>query len=109
MRPITKIKNSENLAKEIQGMTQKLESIGYEEGSFERLQERKQALHSEIRQLQQQLDRRNAYRYDLQYRDPEPNFDRTKVRGMVGKLFNVLDESNCLALMMTAGGSVSFT
>ncbi|XP_005176883.1 structural maintenance of chromosomes protein 2 [Musca domestica] len=96
----------DNLTIEIQGIEQKLQSIDYEDGAFERLQERKNILHNEIRQLQQQLDRRNAYRYELQYRDPEPGFDRSKVRGMVGKLFDVIDEKNCLALMMTASGSL---
>lgn len=96
----------DNLTVEIQGINQKLQGIDYEEGIFETLQERKNKLHNEVRQLQQQLDRRNAYRYELQYRDPEPGFDRSKVRGMVGKLFDVIDESNCLALMMTASGSV---
>ncbi|XP_075160542.1 structural maintenance of chromosomes 2 [Haematobia irritans] len=96
----------DNLTVEIQGLNNKLQSIDYEEGVFERLQERKNALHHEIRQLQQQLDRSNACRFELRYRDPEPNFDRSKVRGMVGKLFDVLDEKNCLALMMTASGSL---
>lgn len=80
--------------------------MNYEEGTFEQLQQRKSQLLQEIRNFKQQLDRKNAYRYELQYRDPEPNFDRRKVRGMVGKLFSVLDEKNCLALMMCAGGSV---
>lgn len=98
----------DNLELEIANIKAKLAGMEYEEGGFERLQERKNVLYQEIRLLQQQLDRRNAYRYELQYRDPEPGFDRNKVRGMVGKLFHVLDEGNSLALMMTAGGSVSF-
>ncbi|XP_004517608.1 structural maintenance of chromosomes protein 2 [Ceratitis capitata] len=96
----------EQLEREIKGLEQKMSSIDYEDGSYEALQERKQVLQHEIRDLNQQLDRRNAYRYELQYRDPEPNFDRSKMRGMVGKLFNVRDEKNNLALMMTAGGSL---
>ncbi|XP_013100606.2 structural maintenance of chromosomes protein 2 [Stomoxys calcitrans] len=96
----------DNLTVETQGINQKLQAIDYEDGVFESLQERKNALHREMRQLQQQLDRTNACRFDMRYRDPEPGFDRSKVRGMVGKLFDVLDEQNCLALMMTAGGSL---
>ncbi|KAL9913047.1 structural maintenance of chromosomes 2 [Glossina fuscipes fuscipes] len=103
----TKDKNlHDKLQSEIQNISQKLKSIEYQDGSFEQLQERKNVLQHEVRQLQQQLDRRNAYRYELQYRDPEPGFDRSKVRGMVGKLFDVFNEEYCLALMMTAGGSL---
>lgn len=92
---------------EVQNLTAKLSQMNYEEGSFETLNERRNFLHHEIRQLKQQLDRKNAYNYEMQYRDPEPNFDRSKVYGMVGKLITVLNEKNYLALMMTAGGSVS--
>lgn len=97
----------DKLESEIAGLSAKMQDIDYEDGSYEALQERKNLLQQEIRDLNHQLDRRNAYRYELKYRDPEPNFDRTKMRGMVGKLFNVRDEKNNLALMMTAGGSVS--
>lgn len=97
----------DKLESEIAGFSEKMQAIDYEDGSNEALQERKNVLQYEIRDLNHQLDRHNAYRYELQYRDPEPNFDRTKMRGMVGKLFNVRDEKNNLALMMTAGGSVN--
>jgi len=58
------------------------------------------------RDLKRELDRCNASRYDLQYQDPDPNFDRRKVRGMVGKLFQLNDMKNSMALVQAAGGSV---
>lgn len=96
----------QKITSEINNLQLQINNMDYVDGSFEQFQEKKQTLIQQIRNLQQQLDRRNAYRYDLQYRDPEPNFDRRKVRGMVGKLFSVRDEKNCLALMMCAGGSL---
>lgn len=79
----------------------------YEDGTLERLEESLNAATQELRWLKMQLDRKQSYRYELQYRDPEPNFDRSKVHGMLGKLFTVRDERNFLALTMCAGGHVS--
>lgn len=81
--------------------------MNYEDGCIENLEKSRSILQQEIRNLQVQLDRKGAYRYELQYRDPEPNFDRSKVHGMVGKLFNVKNENDYLALTMCASGSVS--
>lgn len=80
----------------------------YEEGRLEALQERHAILTQEIRRLKSQLDQKNAFRYDLHYKDPEPNFNRNKVHGMVGKLFRVRRPQDSLALMMCAGGDVSW-
>ncbi|XP_055917381.1 structural maintenance of chromosomes protein 2 [Eupeodes corollae] len=91
---------------EIDNLQCQIKNMNYEEGSFEHLQDRKNTLIQQIRAFKHQLDRKNSYKYDLQYRDPVPDFDRRKVRGMVGKLFSVRDEKNCLALMMCAGGSL---
>lgn len=94
------------LQAEICELQEKINKIGYEEGLFERLQERKKVITQEIRQLSQQLDNSNAYRYELKYRDPEQNFDRCKMRGMVGKLVNVKDEKHFLGLTIAAGGGL---
>ncbi|XP_055382304.1 structural maintenance of chromosomes protein 2 [Condylostylus longicornis] len=81
-----------------------MSKLNYQDGFLENLEEKSDAVSQEIRNLKQQLDRKNAYQYELQYRDPEPNFDRNKVRGMVGKLFKVKDSTNNLALQITSGG-----
>ncbi|KAH8418626.1 hypothetical protein KR222_007624 [Zaprionus bogoriensis] len=96
----------EQLEKEIQNMERQLQGLNYEGGQFEQLKERKQQLHVEVRDLKRELDRRSGSRYELQYQDPEPNFDRERVRGMVGKLFQVTDMRNSMALMMAAGGGL---
>lgn len=40
------------------------------------------------------------------YADPEPNFDRSKVKGLVAKLISVNDPSATMALEVTAGGKL---
>ncbi|KAM7341587.1 structural maintenance of chromosomes 2 isoform 2-T2 [Cochliomyia hominivorax] len=96
----------DNLKAEIKNLCEKMEAIGYKEGDFEKIQNNKQDILNQIKRQQEMLERRNSYRYQLQYHDPEPGFDRSKVHGMVGKLFNVIDERHNLALMVTAGGSL---
>ena len=44
---------------------------------------------------------------DFQYRDPEPNFDRRKVHGVVAKLVRVKDQRFCAALDQVGGGQVN--
>lgn len=82
--------------------------LRYEDDTFKRLKESLNAATQELRSLKMQLDRKPSYCYELQYRDPEPNFDRSTVHGMLGKLFTVRDERNFLAFTMCAGGHVSF-
>lgn len=96
----------EQLEGEIQNLERQLQGLNYEGGQFEQLKDRRQLLHNQVRELKRDLDRRSGARYELQYQDPESNFDRHKVRGMVGKLFQVTDMRNSMALMMAAGGGV---
>lgn len=95
-----------NLLTEVNRIKQQQSLFDYEEGAFKSLSDRKESLNVEIQQLKRQLDQHNASRYQLHYRDPEPGFDRSRVRGMAGKLFTVCDEQYCFALLMAGGGSV---
>lgn len=97
----------DQLEVEIKSLESQLQGFNYEGGEFEQLKDRRQLLHNEVRDLKRDLDRRSGSRFELQYTDPEPNFQRHKVRGMVGKLFRVRDMQNSMALMMAAGGHVS--
>lgn len=63
-------------------------------------------LRNEIQRLQYELDNNNSYRYDFNYRNPEPNFDRRRVYGLVCRLFRVKDPKFCTALETCAGGSL---
>ena len=44
----------------------------------------------------------------FQYRDPEKNFDRSKVHGLVAKLVKVKDPQTATALEVAAGGKVRY-
>ncbi|EDW61270.1 structural maintenance of chromosomes protein 2 [Drosophila virilis] len=94
----------DQLEAEIKNLEHQLQGLNYEGGQFEQLKERRQQLHNQVREHKRELDRRSGSRFELQYHDPEPNFERHKVRGMVGKLFKVSDMQNSMALMMAAGG-----
>ncbi|KAH8296937.1 hypothetical protein KR044_001157 [Drosophila immigrans] len=101
----TKDKSLQNqLEVEVKNLDHQLQSLNYEGGQFEQLKERRQQLNNQVREIKRELDRRNGARYDLQYQDPEPNFQRQKVRGMVGKLFQVDNMNNSMAISMAAGG-----
>ncbi|XP_037905557.1 structural maintenance of chromosomes protein 2 [Hermetia illucens] len=96
----------DQMSANIKQLQAELSRLPYEEGRLEALQERHAILTQEIRRLKSQLDQKNAFRYDLHYKDPEPNFNRNKVHGMVGKLFRVRRPQDSLALMMCAGGDL---
>lgn len=97
----------DQLEADIKSLERQLQSLNYQGGQFEQLRDRRQELHNHVRELKRELERRGGARYNLQYQDPEPNFERQKVRGMVGKLFQVNDMRNSMALMMAGGGHVS--
>lgn len=81
--------------------------MNYEEGSLEQLQQKQEVLQRKRRDLRSKLDQLKAYRFEFQYQDPYPNFNRNSVKGRVCTLFEVKDQRDCLALSMMAGGSVS--
>lgn len=47
-----------------------------------------------------------AGRLNFEYRDPQKNFDRSRVKGMVAKLVQVKDPVHSTALEVAAGGKL---
>lgn len=45
-----------------------------------------------------------AGRLSFEYRDPERNFDRSRVKGLVAKLVQIKDPAHSTALEVAAGG-----
>ncbi len=43
---------------------------------------------------------------NFEYKDPEPNFDKTRVKGLVCNLFKLKDAKYATALEVAAGGKV---
>ncbi|KAH9489831.1 Structural maintenance of chromosomes protein 2 [Bulinus truncatus] len=85
-----------------------LKKCGYEEGSQERLIGEKRTLDEEVQSLKEKLFNLEA-RYPhlkFEYKDPEKNFNRNKVSGLVCKLFNVKDPQYSTALEVAAGGKL---
>ncbi|XP_037947377.1 structural maintenance of chromosomes protein 2-like [Teleopsis dalmanni] len=92
------------LEEKIKQLEAKLRQMNYEDGLYEKLEERKMQINMEIRNIHSKLNRLNAQNFNMDYKDPEPNFDRSKVRGMVGKLFDVKDPQYNVALQAVVGG-----
>ncbi|KAL0630935.1 Structural maintenance of chromosomes protein 2 [Maublancomyces gigas] len=104
-----------NLYKELDGLrvaAKKLEAdlskLGYEGGTEEDMYKQEAAIQDRIRELREEADglKRRVANIDFNYADPTPNFDRSKVKGLVAQLFT-LDEGKSLAgtaLEITAGG-----
>lgn len=87
-------------------MQQELAKIVYEEGTLEQLEERRDVLNRECQALKRESERKGGHRFEVQYRDPEPNFDRRQVKGMLCKLFDVRDQQYLNALSVCGGGSL---
>lgn len=100
-------RKQEKLQSEVHNLEVQMNNLDFSEESHQKLFNQKQKLEEEIRQLKISLDRKRAYRYDLQYTDPENGFDRRRVRGRVCKLFDVKNSKFNMALSQCAGGSVS--
>lgn len=99
-------KDMEIVDAKIKKLDHELSQIQYEEGTLEALQHRRSVLIGECRAVQSQLDHKEARRFDVQYKDPEPNFNRQAVKGMLCKLFDVRDRKHAVALTMCGGGAL---
>lgn len=71
------------------------------------MDQRRNTLNNEVKQMEGDLDRKGASRFEVNYADPEPNFDRRKVKGMVCKLFEVNDPKYLTALSTCGGGALT--
>ncbi|VUZ41372.1 unnamed protein product, partial [Hymenolepis diminuta] len=62
----------------------------------------------ELRQLQARSDElgRQFHQLQFDYTDPEPNFDRRRVFGVVAKLFDLVDPKYATAIEVAAGGKL---
>ncbi|KAL6541728.1 Structural maintenance of chromosomes protein 2-2 [Orobanche gracilis] len=94
--------------KEVDKVKNALESLSYDENIMDALQrdrmtesEMVQKFKEEARIISSQLAN-----VDFHYNDPEKNFDRSRVKGVVAKLIKVNDSSAALALEVVAGGKL---
>lgn len=71
--------------------------------------EKKRTIVKEIEQLNDQIDLFETQRpyTKFSYRDPETNFNRNRVNGIVCRLIKCTDEKACTALETAAGRMVN--
>lgn len=104
-----------DLLRDLDGMksqSQKLEKelgkLGFQPGQEEDMYKEESGLQQKIRGLRQESDKvkRQVANIDFNYADPAPNFDRSKVKGLVAQLFTLdKDQTRAgTALEICAGG-----
>ncbi|CAG9820448.1 unnamed protein product [Phaedon cochleariae] len=91
------------------GQKEKETNIGklnFSEQRMHELTEKRRHLNQETRGMRDRVDNFYARRpfMNFQYSDPEPNFDKRSVKGMVCNLIECEDPATCLALETAAGG-----
>lgn len=102
------LKDLEGLKSQAKKLEAELAKLGFNEGQEAELYQQESHFQARIRELRQQADglRRQVANIDFSYSDPTPNFDRTRVKGLVAQLFT-LDKEHTragTALEICAGG-----
>ena len=96
------------LRKEAAALEAEIAKVGYQPGREEELRQREVDLRKSVRRLSEQTDvlKRKVANVDFNYHDPSPNFDRSKVKGLVAQLFTLNKENidAATALEICAGG-----
>ena len=102
------LKDLDTLRSQAQKLERDLAKLGFEPGREQSMQEQQSALQQRIRELNQQADglKRRVANIDFSYTDPAPNFDRSRVKGLVAQLFTLNKEATMAgtALEICAGG-----
>ncbi|KAM3419837.1 hypothetical protein BST61_g3166 [Cercospora zeina] len=102
------LKDLESLRTQAARLQAQLEKLGYQPGKEEEQQAEKAQLEKRVRSLQGEAEglRRQVAGLDFTYADPEPNFDRRRVMGLVAQLFSLPETSTeaATALEICAGG-----
>lgn len=98
----------ESLKNQAQKLQAELSKLGFEPGKEEGMRECEVQLRKSIRELREQADalRRKVSNVDFNYNNPSPNFDRSRVKGLVASLFSLNEDSTAAgtALEVCAGG-----
>ena len=102
------LRDLEGLKAQSQKLEAQLSKLGFEPGQEEEMYRQESTLQQSIRNLRQEADalKRKVANIDFNYADPTPNFDRSKVKGLVAQLFTLEKEHirAGTALEICAGG-----
>lgn len=85
-----------------------MDSLNYDESHETKLLTEKKKEEAIVEELRTNVDTLSAQLSGLSfvYSDPEANFDREKVKGLVANLLSVKDSSTTMALEVAAGGKL---
>jgi structural maintenance of chromosome 2 len=102
------LRDLEGLKSQASKLESELTRLGFEPGKEEQIYQEQTGLQRDIRELRQRADalKRQAANIDFNYADPHPNFDRSKVKGLVAQLFTLNKDQvpAATALEICAGG-----
>ncbi|CAH1965906.1 unnamed protein product [Acanthoscelides obtectus] len=92
--------------KELNILQARIGTLNYSQEKMDELVGKRRTLNNELRNQRERVDNFYARRpyMNFQYTDPEPNFNRKSVKGVVARLINVVDKNASLALETAAGG-----
>jgi structural maintenance of chromosome 2 len=102
------LQNLDALKAQAKKLEAELTKLGFEDGQESDMYKQESHLQARIRELKQEADglKRRVANIDFNYTNPSPNFDRSRVKGLVAQLFT-LDEGYTragTALEVCAGG-----
>ncbi|RSM00965.1 hypothetical protein CEP52_008809 [Fusarium oligoseptatum] len=102
------LRDLDGLKVQAQKLEKELGRLGFEPGQEEQMYKQESELQQTVRGLRQESDKlkRQVANTEFNYADPVPNFDRSKVKGLVAQLFT-LDKQHTqasTALEICAGG-----
>ncbi|CAG0893561.1 unnamed protein product [Cyprideis torosa] len=83
----------QRLRADVAKLTADMNRLNYEDGSHERVDAELQGIHGELNRIQRLLNevqRRNP-QLQFHYTDPQPNWDKRRVRGVLANLFTIKD------------------
>ncbi|XP_028132616.1 structural maintenance of chromosomes protein 2 [Diabrotica virgifera virgifera] len=94
--------------KEVKALEANISRIDYSENKMSELQKQRQDLTREIRSLREDVERFYSQKpyTKFSYSDPEPNFNKRCVKGVVCQLLKCNDTATCMALETAAGGKL---
>lgn len=102
------LKDLEGLKHQAQRLEKELSKLGFQPGTEQEMYKQESALQQTIRNLRQESDalKRKVANIDFNYANPEPNFDRSRVKGLVAQLFSLDKQFTqaATALEICAGG-----
>ena len=103
------VKERDDLTAEIAVAEKKLGNLSYNPAEESSLKNRSVQLRKEMAELQDKIDSLSASldaRLNFVFKDPEMDFDRSKVKGLVARLVRVNNSRAATALEITAGAKL---